>query len=281
MIVGHALPHPLGIVAVAYKEDSSSLEQDSSKSRIEAEQYAAMQDPPLLPDRPGIDVELWREDVNLTRLLPHEREKVLRVLGKHRSMWDGHLGYVHSTFHRIDLVPGAKPIHAQPYRAGPRAREAESAEVQRMLKARVIEPANSESSSPVVLVPNPYGSMWFCIDYRRLNALTVRESYPLPRMDDFIDSLGDSRIFSTLDCDSGYWQIPVDPADLAKTTFTSHEGLYWFLRMPFGLRNAPATFQRFVDITLAGLTWKTCLVYLVEIIVFSKNQEETWVIYMR
>jgi Reverse transcriptase (RNA-dependent DNA polymerase) len=93
-------------------------------------------------------------------------------------------------------------------------------------------------------------------------------------MDECIYSLGDARIFSTLGCNSGYWQIPVDPADSAKTTFNSHEGQYWFLRMPFGLRNAPVTFQRFVDITLAGLTWKTCLVYLDDIIVFSKTAEE-------
>jgi RNase H-like domain found in reverse transcriptase/Reverse transcriptase (RNA-dependent DNA polymerase) len=116
--------------------------------------------------------------------------------------------------------------------------------------------------------------MRFCIDYRRLNALTVRDSYPLPRMDECIDSLGDARIFSTLDCNSGYWQIPVEAADRAKTTFTSREGLYWFLRMPFGLRNAPETFQRFVDITLAGLTWNTCLVYIDDIIVFSKTAKE-------
>jgi Reverse transcriptase (RNA-dependent DNA polymerase) len=93
-------------------------------------------------------------------------------------------------------------------------------------------------------------------------------------MEEFIDSLGDATIFSTLDCNSGYWQIPVHPDDPAKTTFTSHEGLYRFLRMHFGLRNAPATFQRFVDITLAGLTWKTCLVYLDDINIFSKTKEE-------
>ena len=143
-----------------------------------------------------------------------------------------------------------------------------------MLKAGVIEPTASEWASPVVLVPKPDGSMRFCIDYRRLNALTVRDSYPLPRMEECIDSLGDATIFSTLDCNSGYWQIPVHPDDRAKTTFTSHEGLYRFLRMPFGLRNAPATFQRFVDITLAGLTWKICLVYLDDIIIFSKTKEE-------
>jgi hypothetical protein len=145
VIVGHALPHPLSIVAVADQECFSSLEQESSKSQTEAEKYAdAMQDPPSLPDRPGIEGELWREDVNLTHLLPHEREKIFRVLGKRRSIWDGHLGHVQSNSHMIDLVPGtkpipgAKPIHGQPYRAGPRVRETESAEVQRRLKAGVI-----------------------------------------------------------------------------------------------------------------------------------------------
>jgi Reverse transcriptase (RNA-dependent DNA polymerase) len=93
-------------------------------------------------------------------------------------------------------------------------------------------------------------------------------------MEECIDSLGDATIFSTLDCNSGYWQIPVHPDDPAKTTFTSHEGLYRFLRMPFWLRNAPATFQRFVDITLAGFTWNICLVYLDDIIIFSKTKKE-------
>jgi Reverse transcriptase (RNA-dependent DNA polymerase) len=138
----------------------------------------------------------------------------------------------------------------------------------------VIEPATSEWASPVVLVPKPDGSMRFCIDYRRLNTVTVRYSYPLPRMDECIDSLGDARVFCTLDCNSGYWKIPVSPHDKEKTTFTSHEGLFKFLRMPFGLRNTPATFQRFVDITLAGLTWKVCLVYLDDIIVYSRSRDD-------
>jgi Reverse transcriptase (RNA-dependent DNA polymerase) len=143
-----------------------------------------------------------------------------------------------------------------------------------MLKAEVIEPATSEWASPVVFVPKPDGSMRFCIDYRRLNAVTVRDSYPLPRMDECIDSLGDASVFSTLDCNSGYWQIPVDLLDKEKTTCTSHEGLYRFRRMHFGMKNAPATFQRFVDITFAGLTWKVCLVYLDDIIVYSKSRDE-------
>jgi hypothetical protein len=132
------------------------------------------------------------------------------------------VGDAHTTHHRIELTPGAKPVHSHPYRAGPRAREVEAAEVQRMLKAGVIEPSTAEWASPVVLVPKPDGSMRFCIDYRRLNALSLKDSYPLPRMDECIDSLGDATIFSKLDCNSGYWQIPVLPEDRDKTSFSSH-----------------------------------------------------------
>jgi Reverse transcriptase (RNA-dependent DNA polymerase) len=90
-----------------------------------------------------------------------------------------------------------------------------------MLKAQVIEPATSEWASPIVLVAKPDGSTRFYVDYRKLNAITVRDSYPLPRMDECIDSLGGAKSFTTLDCNSGYWQIPVRPEDREKTTFTS------------------------------------------------------------
>jgi hypothetical protein len=130
---------------------------------------------------------------------------------------------VQLTNHRIDLIPGQNPLHCQPYRAGPRARALESAEIELMLKAEVIEPASSEWVSPIVLVAKPDGSTRFCVDHRRLNAVTVRDSCPLPRMDECIESLGDAKIFTTLDCYSGYWQKLVRPEDREKTTFTSHE----------------------------------------------------------
>jgi Reverse transcriptase (RNA-dependent DNA polymerase) len=223
-------------------------------------EYGLERDPPPLPDLTDVEGYAWQEAVQLGHLNGEERAEILDMLAKRRSMWSGRLGQVQSTNHRIDLIPGQKPVHCQPYRAGPRARAMESAEIQRMLKAEVIESATSEWASPIVLVAKPDGSTRFCVDHRRVNAITVRNYYPLPRMDECIDSLGDAKIFTTLDCNSGYWQIPVRPEDREKTTFTSHEGLYWFLRMPFGLRNAPATCQRFVDIILSGLTWKSCLV---------------------
>ena len=150
-------------------------------------------------------------------------------------------------------------------------RKAEQDEVDRMLRAGVIEPAQSEWASPVVLVPKPDGSLRFCINYRRVNAITVRDTYPLPRMDECIDSLGDASVFTTLECNSGYWQIPVAPQDRDKTTFTYHAGTSRYRRMPFGLTNAPVTFQRTLDIVLSPFEWKSCLFYLDNVIIFSKD----------
>ena len=140
-----------------------------------------------------------------------------------------------------------------------------------MLLQGVIEPTTSQWASPTVLVPKTNGSLRFCVDYRKINTLTVKDTYPLPRIEECLESLGDAFLFSTLDCSSGYWQISVAKADQDKTNFTCHEGCYRFKRMPSGFCNAPATFQRMLDILLAGLRWKSFLVYLDNIIVFSKS----------
>jgi hypothetical protein len=99
-------------------------------------------------------------------------------------MWSGRLGQVQSTNNRIDLIPEQKPVHFQPYRAGPRALAVESGKIERMLKAEVIEPSTSEWASPIVLVAKLDVSTRFCVDYRKLDSITVRDSYPLPRMDE-------------------------------------------------------------------------------------------------
>jgi hypothetical protein len=117
----------------------------------------------------------------------------------------------------------------------------------------VIEPSTSEWAAPIVLIPKPDGSLMFCIDYRKLNEVTIRESYPLPRMDDCLDSLGAATIFTTLDANSGYWQLEVAEEDKDKTSFISHMGTYRFSRMAFGLVNAPATFQRSMDVLLTSV----------------------------
>ena len=214
------------------------------------------------------------EDLDLEHVPEGARDRLRQTLKKYASMWDGSLGEIKTVEHHIDLSPGTRPMAQAPYRAGPKAREIEQMEVNRMLDAGVIEPAQSAWASPVVLVPKPDGSLRFCVDYRRLNAATIRDIYPIPRMDECIDSLGDANIFTTLDCNSGYWQIPVSPEDRDKTAFTCHSGLYRYKRMPFGLTNAPATFQRTLDILLSPFRWRSCLVYLDDVIVFSKNIDQ-------
>jgi len=222
----------------------------------------------------GVVDRITIDDVDLKHLRSKERDKVRQALRPFSSMWDGKLGTITVTKHRIELKEGAKPVFSQPYRAGPKAREVEQQEVDKMLREKVIEPAKSEYASPVVLVPKPDGSLRFCVDYRKLNSITVKDTYPLPRMDECLDSLGDAQYFTTLDCNSGYWQIPVEEADKPKTAFTCHAGCFQFCRMPFGLCNAPATFQRTIDILLSGFRWRSCLVYLDDIIVFSSTFDD-------
>jgi hypothetical protein len=147
-------------------------------------------------------------------------------------MWDGRLGQIDSVSHRVKTTGG--PIFQQPYRAGPFARIAEQTEVNRMLAEDIIEPATSEWLSPVVLIPKRDGGMRFCVDYRKLNNLTERDVYPLSRLDECIDSIGDAVVFSTLNANSGYWQVSMHPDDRDKTTFTCHVGTFRFERMPFG-----------------------------------------------
>lgn len=122
--------------------------------------------------------------------------------------------------------------------------------------------------------PETDGPLRFSEDYRNLNVMKLKGTYPLPRMEDCPDSLKNAQYFTALDCNAGYWRVLIALGDRKKTTFTCHEGWYQFCRMPFGICNAPATFQRAVDILLSKYRLKTCLMYLNDIIVISKSQED-------
>lgn len=128
-------------------------------------------------------------------------------------------------------------------------------EVNTMLKNGIIQPSTSPWVSPIVICTKKDGSVRFCIDYRRLNAVTHKYSYPLPRIDDSLDVLKGSKWFSTLDLQSAFWQVQMKDKDAEKTAFVINGVLYEFCVMPFGLCNAPVTFQRLVECVLSGLNF--------------------------
>jgi hypothetical protein len=150
--------------------------------------------------------------------------------------------------------------------------------ISEMLEKGIIEPSTSLWSTNTLLVQKrtEEGSVKyrFCIDYRALNAVTKPDAYPIPIIVDAFHSLGNSKIFSVLDMASGYYQIEVETLSHEKTAFSCYEGNYQFIKMPFGLNNAPATYQRCTDVILMGLRGINCLVYLDDIICFLATMEE-------
>ena len=183
------------------------------------------------------------------------------------------LGHTSIIQHEID-TGNSKPIKQAPYRVSQNQRDEIESHISKMLEQNIISVSSSPWSSPVVLVKKKDGTTRFCIDYRKLNAVTRKDSFPLPRIDDALDSLAGSNYFTTLDLQSGYHQVAMHPSSKEKTAFISHAGLYEFNVMSFGLTNAPPNFQRLMSRLLHGLEWKICLIYIDDIIVFSKTFEE-------
>ena len=205
-----------------------------------------------------------------------QRAALSGLLKKHKEAFSlgGELGQCGIVKHSIPLVSGAHAISQPPRRVNVNDRGDVDAAIQKMKEDGIIRPSCSPWSSPVVPVRKKDGSLRLCIDYRRLNDLTHGDSHPLPRVEDCLDALSGSSWFSVLDLQSGYWQQVVRESDRDKTAFSTHTGLWEFQRMPFGLKGAPASFQRLMMAVLAGLTWRECLVYLDDVIVFGKSFDE-------
>lgn len=172
-----------------------------------------------------------------------------------------------------------RPVYTKSYRYPFIHKKEVEAQINKMLNQKIIRPSTSPWSSPIWVVPKKMDASgvqkWrVVIDYRAVNEKTVDDKYPLPNITDLLDKLGKCHYFSTLDLASGFHQIEMDAADIPKTAFNTENGHYEFTRMPFGLKNAPATFQRVMDNILRGLQNEQCLVYLDDIIVFSTSLQE-------
>ena len=200
-------------------------------------------------------------------------EEILRKRIKAISMNEDDLGRTSLAIHHIDT--GNAPPVRQGMRRIPQAHaQAVDSQLENMIRQKLIRPSKSDFASNVVLVKKKDNTWRFCVDYRKVNDITRKDAYPLPRIDECLDTLTGSAWFTTIDLRSGYFQVEISEEDAHKTAFITIRGLYEFQVMPQGMCNSAATFQRLMNLVLAGLNYEICLVYIDDIIIFSKDLNE-------
>jgi hypothetical protein len=186
--------------------------------------------------------------------------------------FDGRLGHVDAKA-PIRVKAGVEPIAVPMYSSSPEKRRVIDAQLDKWFEQGVIEPSISPWSAPVVIAYRN-GKPRFCVDYRKLNSVTVADEFPIPRQSEILSSLSGAQVLSSLDALAGFNQLDMAPDDIEKTAFRTHRGLAQFKRMPFGLRNGPSIFQRIMQGILSPYLWLFCLVYIDDIVVYSRNYEE-------
>ena len=252
--------------------DRDDLISDSEETEPETPDQPGM----LLGQKLGVPehlVQLFADSISLLET-EAETEQWAQFLSEYADVFaktGDDLGRTSLVQHTIDT--GAHlPVKQQARRVPIHKRALVQSEIDKMLRKGVIEPCDGPWASPIVLVTKKSGDTRFCVDFRQLNKLTKKDAYPLPRIEDNLESLQGAKWFSTLDLLSGFWQVEVAPEDRDKTAFSvGGMGHYRFVAMPFGLCNAPATFERLMERALAGLQWSIAVLYIDDVIVFSPD----------
>lgn len=261
----------LPIKVVNLTESPVTIKSNEPIAKVETVQFAKIDS----GDRQDLswDVDELCKD---TALSETQKQKFLNLLQEFRSTFANtrdELGATSILSHTIDTGK-TQPIRSGLRRIPHSQRQELETELQWLLDHDVIQPSSSPWASPIVMVRKRCGSLRLCIDYRRLNAVTVKDSFPLPRIEDVLDSLAGCQYFSTLDLATGYYQVPMAESDVQKTAFLTPNGLFEFKRMPMGVCNGPACFQRLMSLVLQGLVGDQCMVYLDDIICFSKDFDD-------
>ena len=231
-------------------------------------------DSATLSDPAEKSMKLYNSDVllNLDKKLNHlpeeERTVIKQLVEEFVGLFPDVPGKTIAACHDVE-VGNAHPIKQHPYRINPIKLAAMREEVQYMLQNGIIEPSQSHWSSPCILVPKPDGSYRFCTDFRRVNSVTKSDSYPIPRVDDCIDQIGHARYITKLDLLKGYWQVPLTERAKEISAFVTPDGLYQYTVMPFGMKNAPATYQRMINNVLSGV--QGCGAYIDDLVLYSNS----------
>lgn len=215
-------------------------------------------------------------EVKLENLVADKDQKLTEIVMKYKDRFQGDETKLPPRREHDHAIPTgtAQPINLASFRLSqPQLQELQT-QIDSLLARGLIRPSGSEWGCPVIFVPKPGGKWRMCMDYRALNKVTTKDTYPLPRIDECLDSFGGARYYTKLDLLSGYWQVRVKEDDIPKTAFNTRHGKFEFLVMPFGLTNAPATFQSMMNRILHKYLFKSVVVYLDDIVIYSRTKEE-------
>jgi len=216
---------------------------------------------------------LWIEAIQVEEVIPKE---IQAVLDEFPDVFDTPttLPPRRDCDHKIPLIPGAQSVNMRPYRHKPELKTEIERQVAELLESGIIQCSTSHFASPAILVRKKDGTWRLCVDYQRLNAMTIISKYPVPIIDELLDELVGARWFSKLDLCAGYHQIRLAPGEEFKTAFQTHSGHWEYKVMPFGLAGAPATFLGAMNMTLSSLLCKCVIVLFDDILVYSKTLPE-------
>lgn len=226
--------------------------------------------------------QILSQNLRLDHLNSEEQKSITNICHKFNDIFflpNDQLSCTKTIEHGINTYNNTAPIYTKSYRYPEVHKQEVNNQINKMLKQKIIQPSTSPWSSPLWVVPKKLDASgerkWrIVIDYRKLNDVSIGDVFPIPNIEEILDQLGHSKYFSTLDLASGFHQIPMRVSDREKTAFTTPLGHYEFKRMPFGLKNAPATFQRLMNSVLSGLQGIECFVYLDDIVVYASSLEE-------
>lgn len=210
--------------------------------------------------------------VGAEALKPEQVQELKELLRQYLDRFSHRPGRTELITHEIELT-SAEPVRSKPYRVSPRQKEIMEAEIRRMLELGVIEPAESDYTSPLILVEAPNKDPRPCVDYRRLNAITRDQLYPIPNIEERIERVSAAKYISTLDLVRGYWQVPLSESASRYAAFISPVGTFRPLVLSFGLKNAPFSFSKLMDIVLKDLQ-EFALPYLDDVAIFSDSWED-------
>ena len=273
---GKTISVPIYYSKSVTKEEDKIEETIKRPSQYLAELYSIQ---PIKQDEIKAKPKIFRDFIKIGEEDKETKEKIYQLIEEYKDICatdNTKIGRTNLIKHEIELLNN-KPFKINPYTTNPEQKKIIKNEIDKMLKDGVIRESKSPYASPVVIVTKKSGNPRFCINFKKLNERTRIDAYPLPRIDGLLELFRETKIFTSIDLAYGFWQVEMKEEDKHKTAFSSDFGLYEFNVMPFGLVNAPPTFQRLLNKVLDGYLYDFAVVYVDDILIFSKTVEEHFI----